>query len=70
MIADTGGGILHRPPDVTDLAEKLAQLLLDADRARQLGLAGHAAIRDRYHAEAMARETLNLYQRLTQKVAA
>src|SRR4029078_328052 len=40
MSADTGGGILHRPLDATDLADKLAVLLVDPNRAAQLGRAG------------------------------
>jgi glycosyltransferase involved in cell wall biosynthesis len=64
LIADTGGGMLHRPLDPVDLAEKIAGLLRDPERAAELGRAGRQAIHDRYHAEAMARQTLALYQRL------
>ncbi|HJQ80812.1 MAG TPA: glycosyltransferase family 4 protein, partial [Lacipirellulaceae bacterium] len=64
MIADTRGGLLCRPHDPADLAEKIAELLRDPVRAAELGRAGHRAIHDRYHAEAMARQTLALYQRL------
>jgi len=65
LIADTDGGLLHRPHDSVDLADKLAELLRDSERARQLGLDGQQAIRDRYHAKAMAHKTLDLYRRLT-----
>jgi glycosyltransferase involved in cell wall biosynthesis len=64
MIAHTGGGILHRPHDATDLANKLAELLRDSERARQVGEAGQQAIRERYHAGKMARQTLELYRDL------
>lgn len=64
MVADTGGGLLCRPHDTNDLADKLAELLRDPIRATQLGLAGQQAVEDRYHAEAMARQTIELYQRL------
>jgi glycosyltransferase involved in cell wall biosynthesis len=64
LIADTGGGILHRPFDPVDLAAKLAMLLQDPNRAKQHGLAGHRAVHDRYHAEKMAQKTLDLYGRL------
>ena len=62
MIADTGGGLLHRPHDPADLAEKIAELLRDPARATQLGLNGQLAIHDRYHAAAMARQTVELYR--------
>jgi glycosyltransferase involved in cell wall biosynthesis len=65
MIADTGGGILHQPHDAADLAAKLAELLLDPNRATQHGLAGQRAVHDRYHAAEMARKTLDLYSGLT-----
>jgi glycosyltransferase involved in cell wall biosynthesis len=64
MIADTGGGLLHRPLDPTDLAEKIADLLRDPTRATQLGLNGQRVIHDRYHAAAMARQTVDLYRQL------
>jgi glycosyltransferase involved in cell wall biosynthesis len=64
MIADTGGGLLCRPHDTRDLADKLARLLLDPVLATQLGLTGQQAIQDRYHAAAMARQTRDLYRRL------
>jgi glycosyltransferase involved in cell wall biosynthesis len=64
LVADTGGGLLCRPHDPQDLADKLAELLLDPIRAVQLGLAGQQAVEDRYHAEAMAEQTRDLYRRL------
>jgi glycosyltransferase involved in cell wall biosynthesis len=64
MIADTGGGLLCRPHDPADLAEKIAQLLRDSRRAAELGGAGQRAVHDRYHAGAMAQQTLALYQHL------
>ena len=67
MVADTGGGLLCRPHDPADLAEKLAELLANPLRATQLGLAGQQAIQDRYHAAKMARQTSALYHTLVQK---
>ncbi len=64
LVADTGGGLVHRPHDPTDLAERIAELLEDAEKADRLGKAGQLAVRDRYHAEAMARGTLGLYRNL------
>jgi glycosyltransferase involved in cell wall biosynthesis len=62
MIADTGGGLLHRPHDPADLAERIAELLHDPVRATQFGLNGQLAIHDRYNAAAMARQTADLYR--------
>jgi glycosyltransferase involved in cell wall biosynthesis len=70
MIADTNGGLLHRPHSAADLAEKLAQLLNDPPRSLQHGRAGQNAVRDRYHAAEMARKTLDLYRQLAGKNAA
>jgi glycosyltransferase involved in cell wall biosynthesis len=64
LVADTGGGLLCRPHDPADLADKLAELIRDPLRAAQFGLAGQKAIQDRYHAAAMARQTLELYRQL------
>jgi glycosyltransferase involved in cell wall biosynthesis len=74
LVADTGGGLLHRPHDTDHLAEKLVELLNDSVKATKLGGAGQQAIHDRYHARAMAEQTRRLYQRLVdagcQRVAA
>jgi glycosyltransferase involved in cell wall biosynthesis len=67
MIADTGGGLLHRPHDPADLAEKLAELLRGPVRAAQLGLAGQRAVGERFHAAEMARQTLDLYHRFVRQ---
>jgi glycosyltransferase involved in cell wall biosynthesis len=64
MIADTGGGLLHKPHDPADLAERIAELLRDPVRATQLGLSGQRAIHDRYNSAMMARQTVELYQQL------
>jgi glycosyltransferase involved in cell wall biosynthesis len=64
MVADTGGGLLCRPHDPLDLADKLAELLWDPLRATQLGLEGQQAIEDRYHARTMAEQTIDLYRQL------
>src|SRR5690606_5894964 len=64
LVADTEGGILHDPLDPNDLADKLLELLENAPRRASLGAAGRAAMVDRYHADRMAEETANLYERL------
>ncbi len=65
ILADTGGGLLCRPLDPADLANKLRKLLSDPVLATELGLIGQQAIEDRYHARGMAEDTLVLYHRLT-----
>ncbi|MCA9231487.1 MAG: glycosyltransferase family 4 protein [Planctomycetales bacterium] len=64
LLKDTGGGLLCEPHNAADLAEKIAELLLDPVRARQLGDKGQQAIQDRYHAAEMALRTKTLYGQL------
>jgi glycosyltransferase involved in cell wall biosynthesis len=64
IVADTGGGLLHRPLDPSDLADKLAELLRGPIHATQLGLTGQRTVHERYHAAAMARQTRDLYRQL------
>lgn len=61
IVADTGGGLLHRPSDARDLSDKLAELLINPDRSAQFGAAGQRAIHERYDAAEMAKRTLVLY---------
>lgn len=64
VIADTGGGLLFRPGDPADLADKLARLMLDSDLRTACGERGLAAVHDRYHHRVMARRHLDLYKRI------
>lgn len=69
LIADTHGGVLHAPDDPAALAEALKPLLRDRQAAAAMGLRGQQAVRDRYHADAMARRTMELYARLAARGA-
>lgn len=62
LIVSTGGGLLHAPLDSASVAERLAELLRDPDRAAKMGQAGQRAVRERFHARAMAEQTLKLYE--------
>lgn len=65
LIAATGGGLLHRPEDPDDLAEKLHRILTAREEADRMALRGREAVRARMTDLAMARETLDVYARLT-----
>jgi glycosyltransferase involved in cell wall biosynthesis len=69
LIGDTGGGLLCRPHDPADLADKLAELLRDPERGRQLGTRGRHAVIDRYHARRMAERTRDMYLSLLEPSA-
>ena len=62
MVADTGGGLLHEPSDPRALAAALARMLREPDFAADCGRRAHRAVHERYHAERMARETMELYR--------
>jgi len=54
LVGDTGGGVLCRPLDSTDLAAKLAGLMDAPGEVERLGRAGHEAVRSRYSDTIMA----------------
>ncbi|MBV6451424.1 MAG: D-inositol-3-phosphate glycosyltransferase [Anaerolineales bacterium] len=60
----TEGGILHRPHDSADLAEKLASLLRDAKLRKQLGQQGRQGIFEKFSSEKMASATLDAMRRV------
>ncbi len=62
----TQGGLLHRPDDSVDLAEKLATLLRDADLRKHLGQQGRRGIFEKFSSERMASATLDVLQQLKQ----
>lgn len=65
LIEDTQAGLLHEPENPTELAERLAEILSNPEKAVQLGSSGRLAVEDRYHAAQMATRTLALYSELT-----
>ena len=64
LINATGGGLLCSPGDPEALADGIESLLLDPERARSLGRAGARAVFEKFSAEAMARESLKVFQEL------
>jgi len=62
IIEATGGSVLCEPGDAKALADAIEQLLLKPARARELGEAGQRAVFEKFSAEAMARETLKVFQ--------
>jgi glycosyltransferase involved in cell wall biosynthesis len=54
LIAATGGGVVAAGDDALSLADALDTLLSDPSHARSLGLAGNAAVREHFSADAMA----------------
>ena len=49
-----GGGLLHRPEDSADLADKLVSLLRDYARRQEFARQRRAAVFDHFSAERMA----------------
>ncbi|OAI40816.1 hexosyltransferase [Planctomycetaceae bacterium SCGC AG-212-D15] len=61
LIEATGGGILVNSDDPADLARGLRKLLDDPALRAELGRKGQEAVRQRFHSERMARETVEVY---------
>jgi len=69
MVAQTGGGVLHEPNDISSLADQLQTVLADRERAQRLGQAGYEAVRRLHNSEQMARKTAAFYDSILGKVA-
>jgi glycosyltransferase involved in cell wall biosynthesis len=61
LVERTGGGLLVNPDDPEDLARGLAELLKDENHRRELGRKGRQAVQEYFHADRMARDTLEVY---------
>ena len=66
-IQATQGGLLHRPNDSMDLAEKLATLLRDEVLRKKLGQQGRQAAFQKFSSERMASATLDVFRSLALK---
>ncbi len=69
VLAELGGGVLHRPEDPQHLAERLHELLLDPDRRRQLGQAGQTAVLATRNPRQMAERTAAVLTRIVNQRA-
>ena len=63
ILEATGGGVLCEPGDPNTLADAIEQLLLNPKQAQALGEAGRNAVFEKFSAEAMARQTLRVFER-------
>lgn len=62
LIAATGGGVLVEPGNATALAAQLEALLLNSATRVQIGEQGRAVVHANYHPQALATQTLQLFQ--------
>ncbi|QJW92926.1 glycosyltransferase family 4 protein [Frigoriglobus tundricola] len=63
LVESTGGGLLVDPDSIDELAAGMKKVLTDHAFRQRAGRAGEAAVRARYTADAMARETVTLLER-------
>jgi glycosyltransferase involved in cell wall biosynthesis len=63
LIEATGGGLLVEPDSPQALAAGLRALMDDPSRRAELGCMGREAVRRAYSDEAMARRTVEVYER-------
>jgi len=64
IVEATGGGILVEPGDAGALAQGLKTLMENPDLRNEMGRRGAEAVWNRFHAGAMARSTLEVYNSL------
>jgi glycosyltransferase involved in cell wall biosynthesis len=62
LVETTGGGVLCEPDDVESLAGALQKLLADPQGAREVGMRGREAIRERFTVEHTAQETVSVFE--------
>jgi glycosyltransferase involved in cell wall biosynthesis len=63
LVGATGGGLLVNPDDPRDLAAALRRLADDSAHRAELGRKGKEAVHRRFHAAAMAEETVAVYRK-------
>jgi glycosyltransferase involved in cell wall biosynthesis len=63
LIEATGGGLLVEPNNPAELASVLKRLAEDHEHRTQLGQIGKEAVHRHFHAERMAHETAEVYER-------
>lgn len=61
LVEATGGGVIYE-----DLTQSLRELLLDPERLRELGKQGCRAVHESFGVDAMSRNMMNLYRRVSE----
>ena len=64
VVEATGGGVLYDADEPGALASALESLLLDPERARELGLRGRDAVFERFGIDKMAKDFVAVYEAL------
>ncbi|KKL50387.1 hypothetical protein LCGC14_2306020, partial [marine sediment metagenome] len=64
LIDAAGGGVLVAPNDPGALADALAELLSDTERARAMGRAGRQAVQEQFNVDNMARGVADVCRRV------
>ncbi len=67
VVEDGVTGLLVPPRDERALAAAIVRLLKDRGLRETLGAAGLARVRERFSAERMVQDTLNVYRRVAQQ---
>jgi glycosyltransferase involved in cell wall biosynthesis len=62
MLATTQGGLLFKPGDIDDLAEKLSWLIVDSAKRTELATLGNSLVRERYSLTAMTNATVSTFE--------
>lgn len=62
LIEETGGGVLYDPTEIDQYVDALGSLLLNPDRARELGQRGRAAVQQHFTVERMAADMIKVYE--------
>jgi glycosyltransferase involved in cell wall biosynthesis len=64
VLEATGGGLLFEPGNVTELADRLEQLMQNQDQRLNLAATGQQRVRSLYDRKTMAIQTLEVFERL------
>ncbi len=69
VLAELGGGLLHRPEDPQHLAERLRDLLVDTTLRLRLGQSGRTAVLNGRNQQSMAERTATVLERIVVRAA-
>ena len=67
LLEITGGGILCEPDNPEALAAGMETLLLNPEKARELGMRGQKAVSEKFTVELMSRNVMEVLEKITSK---
>ncbi len=65
IVANTKGGLIYEPNTPDALAEKLAEVITDSEKLKEMGKNGRKVVENKYNTDVVTKQMLNIYEKVS-----